>query len=71
LDNERISLEVFSPYIGTWIEQRNDFAGFWIDGGKITSLIPIALRTSVGEIVSAVSAAMFSWQDMVDLVCKV
>ena len=60
-------MEVISPAISSRMENARDLAGLGIDGGKISSFVPVAQHTGKGEIIRLRQAAVFSTENVVDL----
>lgn len=60
-------VEVVSPSIKSGIEQQHNRVGFRVDRGEIRSLVSVAVRTSQGQIVRVVAAAVLLGPNVLDV----
>lgn len=56
------------PALPSWIEQSNQSAGAWVEGGQIGPFELVAAIAGECEIGEKVNAPMLTWDHMLDLV---
>lgn len=49
------------------MEKRRHFVSDWIDARQVTRLFEIAIGTGESEVIEAVIATMFAWNDVFDM----
>jgi hypothetical protein len=59
--------KVFLPHVDTRIEKRSDRTRGRIDSAQIRAFPPIAVEAREGEVAAHGVAAVFAWQDMVNM----
>ncbi len=58
---------MLSPFLGTWIEQRNDFPAERIVGRRLVALVEIAHGTGQPEVLFYGGSAAGLWEEVIDL----
>lgn len=62
-----IPCKVLRPRLSAGMEKRDDLCGVGIDPGQVRALVQIARDAGEGEIREAITAAVFSRDDVFDL----
>jgi hypothetical protein len=60
-------LEVYVPQVHAWIEESSECPRAWCCSGDVRPFVPVAVKTSVGEILENSLAPMLTCNDMVDV----
>lgn len=67
-DAGAIDLEMASPIVSAWVEERNEYAILRIDAGEVRSLVAMTMDAGKRKIFEVVAAQMLPCADVLDVV---